>query len=515
MEPDGLARVPQRDLDEKVKITKSSRAPRGRTSKFTSLDRRFIVSGFAPMHPDSSDQDTTEQGIMKRFARKLPTPTRLNLYRDLSAHTQRLCDRYLRPLSSVMPFCCNDYTCGSCFLCDVGLPIARKEEYRKAWIENRMGRPALRFFSKIKMFTKAESYGSKLKHARMINSRCDHMKVWFGPYVRSMESVVYQLPFFVKHIPVSQRAKSLASLERDGAKYFIIDYTAFESHMKPEVQNSCEIVMSNHMLKRFPQMARDIRIADTGLNVCTHHSSGITVKIRGRRMSGDMWTSLFNGWTNLSVVTFVMEENGHKLGVTYDIRVEGDDCLLVVYDGQLPTIQDFERIGFTVKLEQVRDTGDSRNGVAFCGLVHAGGQMMRDPIGFLCKFGYALDGDTASPERRRGLLAAKALSSIYETPQCPIIGAIARCALLSTAGANPIFVDDGYHRAPDPNNHFPDFNPCDRARERFAELYKVSPAEQRRVEMEIMTSGNLDVLSTIFAPTAIQRHYWAGWVEVG
>jgi len=369
------------------------------------------------------------------------------------------------------------------------------------------------------MHTKAEPYNPKLKHVRLINSRCDAMKVWFGPPVRSMEAEVYKLPYFVKHIPVIERPAALQSLERAGARYFVIDYTAFESHMTPALQASTELLLAEYMLSRFPGLAHDIALADSGSNHCYHRNAGVRVGLEGRRMSGDMWTSLFNGWTNFSVVTYVMSRLGHVLDVTYTLRVEGDDCLLVVYRGATPSVVDFSSRGFTVKLVEVPDTGSCGvagdvRGVAFCGLVHADGQTMRDPGPFIAKFSWAADAETAGPERRRGLLAAKAMSALAETPQCPIIGAVARAALEATKGSTPVFVLDGYHQ-PRLGDVVPDYSPSRRAREKFALLFGISPAEQERVEREVLSTGSVTPLLAVLTPSCDQLRYWSGWVEEG
>jgi hypothetical protein len=427
----------------------------------------------------------------------------------------KFCEERLKPLTHIMDFFCGSYEggCGECFICEIDFPIERKREYVRAWEASRGGPPPYRTFGKVDMHTKAEAYPT-LKHARMINSRCDAMKSYVGPAVRSMEKKVYSLPQFIKHVPVAERPAHFKALERAGARYFVTDHTAFESHMVAKLQRACELVLVVYLLRWFARMAADIARADSGLNKCTHRASGVTAEIEGRRMSGDMWTSLFNGWTNLLVTMLVMADLGHTLGVTYDIRVEGDDGLIVMYSGVAPTTADYARCGFTVKLVEVPDTGSCFNGVAFCGLVHEDGQMMRDPSAFIGKFSWAVDADTAGPLRRRQLLAAKAMSAIYETPHCPIVGVIARVALRACGDVVPVYMRDGYHSTV-AGKEVPDFAPSQAAREKFSQLFGISPAEQRRVEEEIRRSSSVSCLASVLRPSRAQLHYWAGWVSVG
>jgi len=519
-----LKRVTEEKRDPSVLIKQAKQVGgHGRSSIYSSLDADFILPGFAPLHADSKDIDTVKQGVMKRFGRALPKPDDSQFHDRFSKHVDKFLRERVGRLRDVMPFDCEGRHCDKCFCCKVNLPQERVDEYRRAYYDvNRSNRPQQRFFSKIKMFVKSECY-AEIKHARLINSRCDPVKVYIGPAIRSIEEVIYNLPYFVKHIPVAERPAMFMEMERVGAHYFILDYTAFESHVTPELMRACELRLYRWCLGDIdPRLADDLEKILAGVNQCKNRL-GLKVEIPGRRMSGDMCTSLGNGFTNLMVVTYIMGQMGHTLGKTYDCRVEGDDCLLVIYSGKLPTTKvvdgqvvcaEFHANGFTTKMVEVPDTGSEKDGVAFCGMCHADGQAIRNPIRFFQKFAWALNANTAGPGRRAGLMKAKAMSALAETPQCPLIGVAARVALRRYSTANAVFQDDGFHK-PITSVVESEFEPTTATRLKFAKLYGISVDEQLRLEATIQKEQSLRCLASVIIPSAAQTRYVSGWVEVG
>jgi hypothetical protein len=144
--------------------------------------------------------------------------------------------------------------------------------------------------------------------------------------------------------------------------------------------------------------------------------------------------------------------------------VEGDDGLFAV-DTELPVaelVAQYAQLGFTIVVKEVRDPGLA----SFCGMVCTEDcQIIRDPRGFLQGFGWTHSFITAGSRLMYELLRAKALSAVYETPHCPVIGAMARKALEVTRGYNPRYIDDGYHRPPPDEVPLPPFQPTPATRE--------------------------------------------------
>jgi len=213
-------------------------------------------------------------------------------------------------------------------------------------------------------------------------------------------------------------------------------------------------------------------------------------------MSGDMCTSLGNGFTNMMLALFIAKEkHGHLEGV-----VEGDDGL---FSSSVElTKEDYAELGFSIKIESISDPCRA----SFCGMIFAdSGEIIRDPVRFLSTFGWTTSFITAGSCIMDQLLRAKALSAVYETPQCPIVGALARFALSRTRGVVPRFIHDGYHVCHD-EVALPDFAPSDDTRELFSQLYSVPIPLQKEIEKAIQC-GDMDRVALLLpSPTDLSRY---------
>jgi hypothetical protein len=322
----------------------------------------------------------------------------------------------------------------------------------------------------------------------MINSRSDPFKAFAGPYISKCEEIVYSyFPEFIKHTPVSQRPEKILALKKAGRRYFATDFTAFESHFVPEVMACCENVLFAHLLQNW-EFADLICRTNAGRNKMRTRS-GVSATCKGRRMSGDLWTSLGNGFTNLMLARFIVSE---KRG-TLEGFVEGDDGIFST-DVSI-TKEDYENLGFTIKIEEVDDPTTA----SFCGLVFAGsGEIIRDPRRFIQSFGWTQSFISGGEMVMKSLLLAKSLSSVYEAPQCPIVGAVARRGIIEAGNVVPLFETDGYHDAL-PDFDVPAFSPSDDTRVLFFAKYGIPPEVQVDLERDIMR-GELESFSKVVAP---------------
>jgi len=109
-----------------------------------------------------------------------------------------------------------------------------------------------------------------------------------------------------------------------------------------------------------------------------------------------------------------------------------------------------------------------------------------------------------------GLLRAKALSACYETPDCPIVGVLAREALERTRGVLPIWVDDGYHKPRDEVKLKP-FSPNADTRLLFEKVYGVSIRDQLRME-QLIRDNRLELIEGVLLPTPDMSHFEARYV---
>lgn len=474
------------DKGEKIQVPDSRRA---RRKMFRCLGDDVRVPGFAPISADTNDPQTVACGFKKRICRDVPSPKPGEL-KQLSSFVKRWLDEHL---PAVQPW---DF---ERWLLSTSYNEARKEELRRAHASLRGGVPSKADCTKLNSFVKSEGY-DEYKWPRLINSRSDKFKVWAGPAIKAVEEVVYKLPEFVKHTPVPERAMKVKSLKQAGLRYFQTDFTAFESHFDPAVMEALELQLYKHCLPSWGGINLYCKTM-TGLNHMRVRRSVTAVKT-ARRMSGDMCTSLGNGFSNLMLALYLADKHQGKLNGF----VEGDDGIFAT-DFELLE-QEYADLGFTIKCQEISDPCTA----SFCGMVFAeSGQILRDPRHFLANFAWTTSYIHAGPRIMSELLKAKALSAAYETPNCPIVTAMVSLALEKTQQVDPRFVYDGYHSVgttsrPGVPNHD--------TRELFARLYGIQPDAQEEIERLIL-AGRLDKLGPFLRPTPHMAHYEARYVQVG
>lgn len=438
------------------------------------------VPGYCPIALDANDPDTVDCAIKQRLLRTLPEADEAVLsefeafvYNWVIAHV---------PVARELTF--------EEWLASTSYSESRKQELREVFQRLLGGPPTERQCSHVDSFVKTESY-PELKHARMINSRSDAFKVFSGPLFKAVEEVLYQLPQFIKHVPVPERPEAVKRLRKHGYKTFATDFTAYESHFVPKLMNLCECVLYRHCLRWSAHVDLLCRTL-IGTNR-TRTRTGIRMNVKGRRMSGDMCTSLGNGFTNLMLAKFIAYRKGGEL----DGLVEGDDGLFVTNIDL--TSQDYAQLGFTIKIEEVLDPCEA----SFCGMIFSeSGEIIKDPRKFLQTFGWTSSFVHAGERIMLELLRAKALSTVYETPQCPIIGAVARYALSQTAGYAPRQVADGYHEVnlgDLDSARFPKFSPSPDTRFLFQKRYGVSVETQLSIEKCVM-AGDFGAVGRLLPP---------------
>jgi hypothetical protein len=190
----------------------------------------------------------------------------------------------------------------------------------------------------------------------------------------------------------------------------------------------CEFELYQYMTQYLPEGGEWfdlVKEAMAGVNACDFKD--FTVKVPCTRMSGEMNTSLGNGFTNLMVLLFLARENGctHVEAV-----VEGDDSAAVM-TGPRPTAEQFASLGLNCKVE----FHDSIETMSFCGLVFDAGDLVNvtDPREVLASFGWSTHQYVAARSTvLKQLLRCKALSMAHQYPGCPIISSLAQFGLRVT-----------------------------------------------------------------------------------
>jgi len=331
------------------------------------------VSGVAQPQSDS-DPLTSEAGARKRFAHTPPVPDPDRL-RRAGLFVKDYVSKHFVPLSP------DTDTSIEAWIIKTNYPEKRRAELLDVWYLH-----CARVVKKdylVKSFIKAETYPT-YKHARVINSRSDVFKCAVGPIFRLIEEVVFKHPSFIKKIPINDRPSYIRNLlYRNGAKYFWGDFTSFEAHFTREIMETFELPLYEHMVQFLPGGADFIKLykdAIMGTNKCNFRNFQVTID--ARRMSGEMNTSLGNGFTNLMLLLFLFKECGEDVTPI----VEGDDSN-TSFMTSCPTTEDFESLGFTIKC----GVSDNFEEMSFCGMIFDPEDLVNitDPIDVLSSFGWA------------------------------------------------------------------------------------------------------------------------------
>ncbi len=366
------------------------------------------------------------------------------------------------------------------------------------------GRPTKKACSRIDSFPKLESY-DLFKEARWINSRVDDFKAYSGRFFKAAEEEVYKHPSFIKHTPVKDRPARIKALRGAGYHFYENDYKAFESHFTREIMDACELQLYRYLFSQYPDDARFICEVISGQNRL-HTRVGVSVEVEARRMSGDMCTSLGNGFTNLMIFEFLK----HEKNAEGDAIVEGDDGLFRITEPL--QAEDFKDLGFTVEIHELRDPCEGH----FCGMsISPDGWCVKDPRRVFKTFGWTssyMDGGNYLMDE---LLRGKALCLAYEMPQCPIIGELARVGIELTQGVVVKRFVRKWGIEPEEYLGFvPDkFAPTSATRQFFAEKFGISIECQLAVE-SLIRDCQFDRIQELIPPTPDELLYSMRFVEV-
>lgn len=380
------------------------------------------IEGACPPSADPYDARTLVGGVCKRIGCKRPDIDN-RVLRDFRSFVRSFLQRNITPLPVGTRFSVAKWLAGTNY------PMWRQSQIVAKWLRANMC--ISRRHISCSSFIKRESYyhdGWEFKEARTINSRSDAFKAFSGPIFAAIEEVLYRFDPFIKHVPVADRAGYVyRRLHQAGALYIATDYTSFEAHFHPKILKACELQLYRHMLKN---CVNGKRIADILCKVLAGPSTlrfgSLDAKVAGCRMSGDMCTSLGNGFTNYMLMAFACSRSG----VTFRGVVEGDDGLFRVSGPVDAKI--FDKLGFRIKLEYHSSLASAR----FCSMVFSDDtlRVMCDPIKKLLNTGWTFSEARFSPKARRELLRAKALSLLCECPGVPVCSAFAKYLYRCTSG---------------------------------------------------------------------------------
>lgn len=388
------------------------------------------LSGSALPHADLGDVDTLAEGVKQRMGKLMPKVEK-SVRKSFCSGLRRYVRKWLKD-RKLCPIGMEEDISVEKWLSRTNYPAWRKEELLKEYekIDNPLERDSkgrLKHF-RVKLFMKDEP-NVDYKQGRGIYAREDNAKLFFGPWFKLMEDEVYSQPEFIKHVPVRDRPSYIYNrLYTESGRYVATDHSSFEAVFQQDIMENCEFEMYQYFLKYHPIGQKILAIMKEVLQGDNKVvSKYIKCIIKARRMSGEMNTSLGNGFSNLMFMGYVCETIGIKQinGV-----VEGDDGLFC-FVGKCPKTEDFTKFGFIIKLQVF----DQLSKAGFCGNLFDENdlQVVTDPYKVLNSFGWTTSRYLrAGNNKLKMLLRCKALSIAHQYPGCPIIGTLAQTALYLT-----------------------------------------------------------------------------------
>lgn len=379
------------------------------------------VHGIANPKPDLGYVKMLEEGVKYRLGRRLPPVVDPMMFVRLRAFVADLIKKefdFRIEYDNELDF--------EEWLADTNYPEWRKKELREvraAIIHMEDPRNFL-----VKVFGKDEHYVD-FKHERGIYARDDCAKVIFGPLIKKFEKKVYEHPAFIKHVPVNYRPHYIEQLlSRPGAIYVATDYTSFENHISAGIMECIEFQLYDYLVGNCGFQSYILELFKNVVSGINHLvNKFFDAQLVAHRMSGEMTTSLGNGFANYCLMRFCCHEQGITpiAGV-----VEGDDALFS-FIGKIPTSEAFRRMGCLIKLDYYYDISEA----GFCGNIFDPDvlDIITDPFKQLGNFGWTdRKYINSSKKKKMALLRVKALSMLYQYPGCPIIAPFAKRVLFLT-----------------------------------------------------------------------------------
>jgi len=452
------------------------------------LSKRHYVGAALPIFienvcPYVPDNNSILGKLMSTFKRLLQLPPEIKNYQEQKSFVRSLLHSCLYHLSPST---------------DLSYKTFRNELPHPEWRKKQLDDASVKLpdlspkrIAMIKSFIKREMF-EEPKYPRTINARCDAAKVKYGPMIRAIEKCFYdEMGYFAKHIDVAERPKMIKTRFQRFEHIYCSDYSAFESHMTPQMMQICESQLYKFMMKHVPKgskLATEYSAMLEGEN--TPQNKDLKVKVNGIRQSGEMSTSLGNGFTNMSLIIYMLWKkygkpslNDIKFWNSFDLLIEGDDAL-IGYNGQFElTEQDFASIGLTSKIEK----HDSVETTRFCQIAFQCDDL--ENVGEIRRilkktFFTIASGFKSQPHKLMKYMQAKARSLLYEFPACPIITSIGKCLLRNSVGTEPVWEDSWKHHPSltEVNELLKTHKFTDRTRQFIARHQHISESTQKEIE---------------------------------
>lgn len=381
----------------------------------------FPLTAITPFCTDPYDSDNLMLGYRKRISPVRPQ-VNLLLINQLGLFVQNWLESNLQPL----PFLENQYDALFEQWMEENNSYTSDKKNMMRDVKNELKLRLNMFLMTekdllCKSFPKREFYEVE-KFLRLINSRSNFFKVLVGPFIHLLEKVIYNLKWFAKGIDPMEMPNEISKLSKYTV-YVETDYSSYESSFDPYYMDNVECRLWRYMFANNPHLLKAILssyyIEDQGVikpRTQVMIGSNYVAKAVGARMSGEMWTSLGNGFSNLMNMLFIC----HNQNVECDGFVEGDDGLFGM-NSDFITVNHFTPLGFVIKMKKAFNLEDTD----FCGNIFSSithhsllspEQIVR--LTWTCSTKYFRCSDSVQEE----LLRCKAQSCYVQGKYTPILG---------------------------------------------------------------------------------------------
>lgn len=386
--------------------------------KVTAVSLGPHVIGAARPRVDRDDPATKAAGAIKRIMKQIP-----RRQRNMLAKFDRFNRKWLK--KNLVPLSPHTDTSFETWIEQCPYTERDKTRMKKVYADNieTFDDMTVRI---VKGFPKDEAY-DVYKHLRWIMSRSDEFKCMYGPWIKCIEKEVYKHPAFIKYVPTNERGQYITEMLGTVGPFYETDYTAYESQFDKIAMRIMEFNLYEHMTRLVPGHDEFMRM-NFGVLGKNNHIVSKNMKFNVEaRMSGEMSTSLGNGYSNLMTMLFVAH---YKKCTNVEGVVEGDDGLFTMV-GTPPSAQDFADVGFHIKLQQ----HSVINECSFCGLVfdEIDQRVVTDPRKVLLSTAWTSRRYLPASDRTlHTLLRCKSLSLLAQYPGAPIIQSVALYGLRMT-----------------------------------------------------------------------------------
>lgn len=307
--------------------------------------------------------------------------------------------------------------------------LSEKEKFHKC-LDDYLDNNLYPDFYACKTFVKKEIY-PEIKYPRIISSRSDQFKAVVAPFIKEIEKVVTHNEHYIKGQDKHQFVHRLQQIQDNFCRMYETDYSSFEGSFSSRFMYVCEYQLLRYMLSFNPDVNKIIKYVYKNPNVMQFsfdYAHG-SIVCPGSRMSGEMWTSMCNGFTNQMLFLFCVSKTPEADGRDFDYVVEGDDGLLgCAFPLNVKPVSD---LGFSLKIVE----GECINDLSFCGICTYNDKFIPDFPSTLMKFPFTFNHEAPHSKRRRYELArAKAVSLLYEGSGMPVLQELALRVLRLTKG---------------------------------------------------------------------------------